>query len=97
MLEGNFFKIKEGKLEAWKKWCEELSGPLREEATLKEEKVSREAFIHFKIDDHDYVIGLGDGEALPATLKEINLRHKAISRECLEYVGKVSNLYDLSA
>ena len=97
MLEGNLFKIKEGKVDTWKAWCNELNTTLREDAliTIKEEGNTQEVFVIFNLNDEWYTIGLGEGENVPATDREINKKHRAISKECLEKIGKVSCLYNL--
>jgi hypothetical protein len=99
MLEGNLFKIKEGKIDIWKEWCNELNTSLRNDAiaTLKEEGNVQEVFVVFELNGDFYTIGLAEGQNLPATNKEINIKHKAISKECLEKIGKVSCLYNLIA
>lgn len=96
-MKGNLFKIRPGKLEKWKDWCYELENNLREEAliTLKEEKCTQELFILFSINEDFYTVGMGEGECLPATLREINIKHKEISKECLEKIDQISTLYHL--
>lgn len=97
MLEGNLFKIKEGKLEIWKNWCHELNTSLRVEATetIKEEGNVQEVFVLFELNNEWYTIGLGEGENLPASDKEINKKHRATAKECLKKIGRVSCLYNL--
>lgn len=99
MLQGNIFKIREGKLDQWKNWCHKINTELRNEAieTLKEEKVIQEAFVLLNIDGSSYAIGMGEGECLPATSRSINMEHKKQARECLEKIGKIDCLYHLKA
>lgn len=97
-MKANIFKIKKEKLDVWKKWCQLLNSDLKMEAieTLIEEKVSYEAFAIFKIKEEFYTIGFGEGEFLPANLnKEINIKHQAVKKECLEYIDSAEMLYEL--
>lgn len=98
MLEGNLFRIKPDKLETWKLWCHTLSNELRDEAieTLKEEGMTQEAFVVFELNNDYFTIGLGDGQCLPTTDREINRKHKQMGKECLEKIGKVSCLYNFN-
>lgn len=102
MIKGNIFRIKTNKKDTWVEWCSLLAGEYRKEATdtLHEEALIRELFIIFEKDFDYFTIGLGEseGEILPANMtKEINRRHKDKKKECLEYIGPVSVLYDLKA
>ena len=97
-MKAKLFKIKEGKLEAWKEWCTKLSLTLKEEAleTLREENLLQEGCLFFSIGENSYVIGFVDGEALPSTDKPINTQNKEKIKECLEEMNsKVTPLYHL--
>jgi len=104
MYFSRIWKIKEGKLEKFKAWMEELSTTRKEEAlaTFEFEHVTREVFVLFKGNDsHDYVIGLNEAatEPLPGDPSvAINQEHSSIKKECLEPIterGQV--LLDLKA
>jgi hypothetical protein len=91
-------KVKEGKLETWKSWCNELETLRREEAmeTLKEEKVIEETCLLVDFHGAPYVVAFMEGEMLPADMAcEINQKHDAMKKECLEYVSEGESLYNL--
>lgn len=91
-------KVKEGKLETWKNWCHELETALRLEAleTLQEEKVTEELCVLVDFNGVPHVVGFMEGEMLPADMsREINQKHHAMKKECLEYVGAGEGLYHL--
>ena len=95
----NLFKIKEGKLGTWKSWCNMLATTRKNEAleTLKEESLAYEGFFIFSINQEFYTLGITEGEGLPANMdKEINQKHKAIKKECLERMGSIENGYELT-
>jgi len=97
-MKSNVFKIKEGKTQQWKDWCVKLNTIYRTEAieTLKEEKVTQEAFFFFTINNQDYTMSMVDGEALPSTTtRELNIEHRKNYKECLEKVSTVEVLYHL--
>ena len=89
----NVFKIKDGKLETWREWCNQLNTTRRSEAmaALEQEGVNCEFFAIFKIKDHYYTLGAEIGGQTGGTLNpedsEINATHKKIKEECLEYIG----------
>lgn len=95
----NLFKIKEGKLNQWKDWCDLLMTKFKSEAleTLKEEKVAYEGCFTFELNSEHYVLGLADGECLPASDCELNRQHKKHRQECLEFVKTLENNYELFA
>src|SRR3989339_683336 len=91
-------KVREGKLEEWKKWCNELELTRRAEAleTLEEEKVTEESCVLFHFDGAPHVVAFAEGEMLPARMdREMNQKHVAMKKECLEYVGEGESLYHL--
>ena len=98
------FKIKAGKLDAFKKWMNELSTVRKEEAiaTFAYEHVTREIFALFKgTDGTHYAIGMNEASEnyRPGDPNvPINQTHDAIKKECLEPIterGEV--LLDLEA
>ena len=56
-MKGNLFKIKEGKKDLWISWCQKLETIYKEEAilTLTEEKIKREIFFIFQINQEYYL------------------------------------------
>jgi hypothetical protein len=96
MLIGALFKIKENKLETWKSWeLFLMQNKSQVVDTLIEEKMLMEGSMTFEIEKENYVILFGYHEEplLPTTEKEINIKHKATKKECLEYVGKINPGY----
>ncbi|MBI5139228.1 hypothetical protein HZA26_01315 [Candidatus Nomurabacteria bacterium] len=94
----NLFKIKKEKLKTWQKWCELLNTRLKKQAieTLKEEGLTNEGFYFFKLDRENYTMGFSIGKHLPTNMtKKINKKHREKKKECLEYMGPISILYDL--
>lgn len=96
-MKSNIFKIKEGKTNQWKDWCNRLNTVYRDEAleTLNEEKVIQELFLFFSINGKDYTISLVEGEALPSTDRQLNIEHRKNFTECLEKIGRAEILYHL--
>ncbi|MFO0704403.1 MAG: DUF6176 family protein [Candidatus Andersenbacteria bacterium] len=95
----SLFKIKKGKLEAWLNWCKLLHTTYRKDAirTLSEEGLTHEGFGIFKLNEEHYTIGFSVGENLPANMnKEINQKHRAMKKECLEKIGPVELNYELA-
>ena len=86
------FRVKEGKLNQWKKWCDYLVAHKSEVIdSLKEEKVTRELSVLYG----EVVFYVMVGECLPSTDTELNRMHKKNLAECLEEVrGDV--LFDFS-
>jgi hypothetical protein len=84
------FKIKEGKLDVFKNWMNELSTTRRDEAiaTFDYENVTREVFAVFKgKDGEDYVVAFNEGGDIPGPSDPnvpINKQHNLIKQECLE-------------
>ncbi len=98
MINGAVLKIKSGRVEQWRAWCEELKTSLLPETldTLKDEQVFQEASFLFEVHGEFYVLGFMDGKCLPADMaKEVNIKHKKMKEECLEYVSKIESLYNL--
>ena len=92
------FKIKEGKLEKWREWCHLLMTQYKDEAieTLKEEDVTYEAFSIFPIQGQYYAVAMVEGEMKPTNMeRELNQRHKAIKKECLERIDLIEGGYEL--
>lgn len=102
MYVSRIFRIKEGKLDTFKDWMVQLSGPRKEEAiaTFAHENVTREMFVLFRGDDgHHYVIGMNEASDLrPGDPNvPINQEHNAIKKECLEAISEKGEvLLDLS-
>ena len=97
-MQGNVFKVKEGKLEQWKAWCEELNTTRKAEAleTLKEEGLIYASFVLFSLNGDHYAIGMGIGEGKESNKnREINQRHMEMKRECLEKVDSFNVLYEI--
>ena len=97
----NLFKIKESKLAQWKEWCGLLHTEYRTEAieTLKEENVLYEAFGIFELKGEWFTLGFGEdnGEPLSANPnRKLNQQHILNKKECLEYIGPIELLYELS-
>ncbi len=104
MYFSRIWKIKEGKLDTFKSWMNQLSATRRDEAiaTFAHEHITREIFVLFKGNDGNYyVIGLNEATEFPKQgdpSVPINEEHKAIRQECLEPIterGEV--LLDLQA
>lgn len=91
-------KVKEGKLELWRNWCELLRTVHRDEAreTLKEEGVTYEAFLCFELNDQWYSLGCSTTPTHPTNLdRELNRKHRAMRKECLESASvPLDVLYD---
>jgi hypothetical protein len=94
------FKIKEGKLDQWKQWCDLLMTVKKEEAlySLALEKVYRETCLYFNINNTTYIIGsvsfLQDTKPADMTLS-VNVEHGRQKKECLEFVCNIDTLYDI--
>jgi len=95
------YKVKKGKLDQWRNWCNRLGNELREEAinTLLEEKVQEEGCYLFTVEGIDFVVffSIGDESLSVNMQKEINLEHKRMKEECLDKIqsGKGEKLYHL--
>ncbi len=92
------YKLKKGKLDKWKEWGKLLLTIYKEEAieTLKEEGLTYEAFSVFSINGEYYTIAMIEGEEKPTNMdRELNQKHKAIKKECLEKIGSVEEVYEL--
>jgi len=91
------FKIKEGKLKKWREWCRLLMTKYKNEAieTLKEEGITHEAFLIFPINGHYYTVAMIEGETRPTNMeRELNQKHKAVKKECLERIEAVEIGYE---
>ena len=92
------FKIKEGKLEVWKAWCNLLMTTHKEEAieTLKEEGLTYESSLIFSIDGKYYTLAMIEGEEKPTNMeRELNQKHRAMKKECLEGIETLEIGYEL--
>ena len=98
MFDSILFKVKEGKINKWKSWSKELM-ERKEEATetLVEEREIFEGSFDFQVGEDFFVVmfGYSEEEILPATEKEINMTHKKVKKECLEFISKTNNNYFL--
>lgn len=97
------YRIREGKLNEWRNWCQQMYTELRVEAsaTLMDENVAEEFFLTFQIDQTWYTLGTvitNDGqEPKSATPKDLNRRHREKIRACLEPVGHAEFSYFLTS
>jgi hypothetical protein len=101
MISGTAFKIKEGKEEIWQEWCRLLAGEYKDEAigTLTKEGLSRELFFIFQNGADVYAVGMSEyaEHILPSDdSRWINQKHHEKKKECFEYIGPISVLYELS-
>jgi Family of unknown function (DUF6176) len=99
-MKSNLYKIKEGRTDQWRDWCNQLATTRNAEAieTLAEEGVSQEMFLLFHYSNNDYVITVIDGDALPSNLdRQINRDHRRNFAECLEKVVNIELLYHIKA
>lgn len=94
------FKIKEGKLNVWKEWCNELMHSRKEEAiaTFADENVKRETFVMFTTKEGNFVTGRNEyiedlRKGSPDV--QINIDHKIKMRECLEPLAPGDIICDL--
>lgn len=61
---------------------------------MNDEKITHESFSIFNMNDIDYVLGMSIGEHLPSNpQKDINIKHREIKEECLEYITTLDNKY----
>jgi len=94
----SLLKIKEGKLETWKEWGNLLMTKYKDEAieTLKEEGLIYECFCVFEIDGNHYTLAMIEGEEEPTNMdRELNQKHRATKKKCLEKIGPVEKVYEL--
>lgn len=103
MIKYALCKIKKGKRQVWIDWCKELM-ERKDEATqtIIEEQLIRERCIIFGQGDDSYVFyehqTVEGKEKLPFNpLKEINITHDKKLKECLEFISKGGDGYDLIA
>lgn len=101
MVKQYLFKIKEGKLQQWKDWCDYLIAHADEvRATMLYEQSNREMFTLFTFDGIHMVVGHGEffNDPVQADMTVLlNIEHRRNLRECLERVGSAEILYDLRA
>ena len=93
-------KVKEGKLDQWKQWCNLLMTSRKQEAidSFKYEGVSSEECHLFKVCNDYYLLGVAefDGEHKEANMDlEINKEHKKQKKECLEALIEGEELFVL--
>ena len=87
------FKVKEGRLDQWRRWCSLLmdKNAYYDQAykSVLDEGLITEAFFTFQLDDTWYALGCGAGEDKPADPNlEVNKLHKQMKQECLEFITK---------
>ena len=98
MLRMNIFKIKEGKLQDWMDWCRLIEFEYRKDAieVLREKGLRYEGWRLFSVGNDYYAIGFATGKHLDVDVDKVLYRkHKAIKKECLEYVGPMKKLYEI--
>lgn len=97
-MKEKIFKIKEGKLDIWLAWADELNTRKEEVMiTLGEENVSRESATLFKLDNDYYVymsMEFSGKEMLSNLDRELNITHREKLEECLEPIARGKQLYD---
>lgn len=97
----SLFRVKPGKLDQWKAWCEKLQTTLYSQAieTLTEEKLRQEVAILLTIDDEYYVVGCMEGKnyVAPNAARDINREHQRHKSECLDKVSQADILYNLES
>ncbi len=92
----HLFRIKPGKLDAFLAWGKYLQQNPEALETLKEEQVGFEAFYYFRFGEDYFAVAITDNpNPLPATLRELNIRHKAMLKECLEPIEAILPVYTL--
>lgn len=92
-MKKSLYKIKEGRTELWKSWCNLLMTIHYDEAvqTIKEEQLVREACWFFKVDKDKYIYYEHEPREghvkLPWSRKHlINWVHFYLLNECLVYI-----------
>lgn len=89
-------KVKPGKEQEWRDWCNELNTTRRVEAktSLKEENLLREGCYMFKRSDDIFVVGFmeWEGERYLGQDK-ITQEHFAKIKECLDSIDTGEELY----
>ncbi len=94
------FKVKKGKLNQWKQWCNLLMAERKQEAleSFKYENVESELCYTFRVGNTDYVLGeiSFNGEYKKSNMDlKINQDHHKNKKECLEYISELESLFDL--
>lgn len=92
-------KVKEGKLEQWKHWCVYLLSQKEiAKETLKRENAVAETGVLFTLEGEHYVYGMTEYFDTPIKADmtmELNQKHIANVKECLEIVSKGEELFDI--
>lgn len=97
------FKIKQGREDQWKQWCDLVSTTFKEEAerTIKDENLVFEGALIFEIDETSYTLLYMQEDAGGAKPSDktntLNIEHNKNKRECLEPVAKGQSVFFLSA
>jgi hypothetical protein len=99
-MNGNIFKLKNEKIDEWKKWSRYLLlNKEIVEKTLEEENISFEGSFLFNYGDATFVCLYSktkeSAEKKEANLEnELNVQHREKMKECFEErVSKIENLY----
>jgi hypothetical protein len=100
----SIFRIKDGKLNQWTEWCQQINEALRDraEATLKDEGILYEFFITFEINGSHYTLGAeitpnGTDPKTADSTNPINEEHRRMKKDCLELVAKGDFAYLIRA
>ncbi len=93
----NLYKVKEGKLDQLLKWGGVLMNEKNKEAieSIIEEKVTREFVVVFPYETGHLAIGFMDGECLKGSDSELNIEHRKIMRDSLEFISDGKVVYEL--
>lgn len=94
------YKVKEGKVDAWREWGRELVSKNKDVAikTLELENVIDEAFFLFEIEGcfYSFAYMIVDEEFSPITDHPLNKLHKQKIKECLEPFCEPELVYRLT-
>lgn len=101
-MKGIVIKIKKGKEEVWREWCNKIQNDYADQAieTLKEERCIQELFAIFPLNGAWYTIGMSEGECFPSNKEiELNKIHNQKKQECLdpEFKSRIETLYHLKS
>lgn len=92
-------KVKEGKLNQWKEWCAYLLTQKEvAKETLRRENANAELGVLFTIGEDNYVYGSTEYFDTPIKADmtmELNPKHIANVKECLEIISKGEELFDI--